>query len=129
MTNTIDRTRGKIPTPFTTAAMIVGESPQSVLRPRTPTSNDNSLKTYSSPINDSSSTNNSKRFSPDSIYTFDRQLNSTRSSRDSRAAHTPSSRSKTPGPEFGSTTFNMPKIQPRSKTPTGAEYSLTLQNR
>lgn len=117
------KTRGKIPTPFTTAAMIVSEPVQSTHRPRTPTATvDYPLKTYMNTSNDS------KRFSPDSIYTFDRQTNSARSSRDSRAPHTPSARSKTPGPEFGSTTFHSAKVQPRSKTPTAADYSLSLQN-
>ena len=126
--NTIDKNRAKIPTPFTTAAMIVDGPTQSTFRSRTPT-NDLAVKTYANATNDSSLITNSKRFSPDSIYTFDRQPNSTRSSRDSRPSRTPTSRSKTPGPEFGSSTFNTVKIQPRSKTPTAADYSLSLQNR
>lgn len=130
-----DRSRSKVPTPFTTAMMIETQSP---LRPRTPNSNndDQPFRMYTnvpmSPTSDSSSITNSKSFSPDSVYTFERQSNATRSSRESRPTHTSSSRSKTPGPEFGST-FNSSQrptpVQPRSKTPTASDYSLTLQNR
>jgi hypothetical protein len=77
-----------------------------------------------------------REFSPDSVYTFDRQSTLTRSARDTRPTNAPIIRSKTPGPEFGGTTSSSSSskyantMKPRSKTPTDYEFSSnTLQNR
>jgi hypothetical protein len=72
-------------------------------------------------------------FTPDSLYTFDRQTTLSRSARDTRTNNAPLIRSKTPGPEFGATTsssYRVNTMKQRSKTPTAYELSSnTLQNR
>ena len=83
---------------------------------------------------DRATTYTPKKFSPDSVYTFDRQSSMSRSARDVRSTHAPLSRSRTPGPEFGATpsslSFRMNGTQPRSKTPTASDMSsLSIANR
>lgn len=75
-----------------------------------------------------------KKFSPDSVYTFDRQSSMSRSTRDVISTQAPISRSRTPGPEFGATpsslSFRTHGTQPRSKTPTASDMSsLSIANR
>ena len=60
------------------------------------------------------------------MYSFDRQATVSRSARDMRSVKVPSSRSKTPGPEFYSTTSTAQyahTMKARSKTPTAYELS------
>jgi len=72
-------------------------------------------------------------FSPDSVYTFDRQTPLTRSAHDTKPTHAPLPRSKTPGPELDATkssSYRSNTMKPRSKTPTANEFSSNnLHNR
>jgi hypothetical protein len=72
-------------------------------------------------------------FSPNSVYTFDRQRPLTRSARDTRPTNIPAPRSKTPGPELDATissSYHSNTMKPRSKTPIPNEFSSNnLHNR
>ena len=119
----LEQVRSKTPTPYT-AAPIIETLPS---RSRTPLPNTH-------PQMDPAPAVTARGFVPDSVYTFDRQTGLSRSSRDIRPTNVPPSRSKTPGPEFESTfsssSYRASAIQPRSKTPTAADYSSsTLHNR
>jgi hypothetical protein len=125
----IDKPRSKTPTPFGSVS-VADTLP---LRSRTPlpTTNIPMSNTMQNPVPLAKT-----EFSPDSVYTFDRQATLTRSVRDTRPTNAPLIRSKTPGPEFGGTTSSSSSskyantMKPRSKTPTDYEFSSnTLQNR
>ena len=76
---------------------------------------------------------NQTDFSPNPMYTFDRQTPLTRSARETRQINAPLLRSKTPGPEVDGTkssSYRSNTMKPRSKTPTANEFSSNnLHNR
>ncbi|UJR23490.1 hypothetical protein I4U23_026488 [Adineta vaga] len=123
-----ERPRSKTPTSYTPIPMFDTQS----FRTRTPIAVNNTATFSTSNGIQTSAPLVKTDFSPDSIYTFDRQTPMTRSARDIRPVDAPLIRSKTPGPEFGTTlssSYRANAVKPRSKTPTAYEMSSnTMQN-
>lgn len=115
----LDKARSKTPTTF------IGESSSeksnNFYRQNSSTTIDQ--QQYNASMNSRTNT-----FTPDSIYSFSTKSNaSNRNSRDTKANYSSLSRSKTPGPDFGSTfsasSHRSHTVKPRSKTPTATDFS------
>lgn len=130
----LEKPRSKTPTPYGSAP-IADTLP---LRSRTPvptkTTTDNDIDIFSYNLFDRPAPIAQTEFSCDPSYQFNPHITSSSNTRDIRSTHTSSVRSKTPGPEFGSTgissSYRADTMKPRSKTPTAYEFSSsTLPNR
>lgn len=127
--------RSRTPLPTTSTAHLSRANHSTTTDPNNPY--DNNINFLLPKTLETSTTIADTDLSPDSMNMFDRQTAWSRSARDIRTSNTNGTssmlRSKTPGPEFGSTAYRANTLagtKQRSKTPTSHEFSSNLiQNR